>query len=266
MNPETNNNNGSSLGFFGVIAVLSAVCVIGSSVWMNTKAPLPVSEYSSGISVYEDISFDDSEKTTTTAPKTTEAPTEEAAVTEESQKENLILVNADNPIPDGYETELTLLSNGLYVASEIYNDLQAMFDDMRAQNIYPVVGEGHRTHEQQQKLMDDKVLSFQSNGYSYEQAVNEAEKWVAVPGTSEHELGLAVDINADYTRSSNTTVYEWLANYAHRYGFIQRYPADKADITGIDYEPWHYRWVGRETAQKIYDSGLCLEEYLETIS
>lgn len=265
MNNETNNHNGSSLGFFGVIAVLSAVCVIGSSVWMNTKAPLPVSEYSSGISVSEDFSFNDSENLTN-APEQTEALTEEALLHENSKEKNLILVNADNPIPDGYDTELTILSNGLYVASEIYDDLQAMFDDMRAQDIYPVVGEGYRTHEQQQKLMDDKILSFQNSGYSYEQAVNEAEKWVAVPGTSEHELGLAVDINADYTRSSNTTVYEWLANYAHYYGFIQRYPADKTDITGIDYEPWHYRWVGRDTARKIYDSGLCLEEYLETIS
>lgn len=185
MNNETNNHNGSSLGFFGVIAVLSTVCVIGSSVWMNTKAPLPVSEYSSGISVSEDFSFNDSENLTN-APEQTEALTEEALLHENSKEKNLILVNADNPIPDGYDTELTLLSNGLYVASEIYDDLQAMFDDMRAQDIYPVVGEGYRTHEQQQKLMDDKILIFQNSGYSYEQAVNEAEKWVAVPGTSEH--------------------------------------------------------------------------------
>lgn len=263
MNPETNNNNGSSLGFFGVVAVLSAVCIIGSSIWLKTNETTVDRINSSAITITEESDLDDKP---VNAAVSTEAHTEENPTEAAPKKENIMLVNADNPIPGGYETELTLLSNGIYVAAEIYDDLQAMFDDMRAQNIYPIVGEGYRTHDQQQKLMEDKILSFRNSGYSYEQAVNEAEKWVAVPGTSEHELGLAVDINADYTLSSNNTVYEWLANYAHCYGFILRYPAEKADITGIDYEPWHYRWVGRDAAQKIYNSGLCLEEYLETIS
>lgn len=264
MSPETNNNNrSSSTGFFGIVAVLSAICVIGSSIWLKTNEKTVDKLNSSVITVTEESDIVDQP---VNAAVSTEAHTEENPTEAAPKKENLILVNADNPIPEDYETELTVLSNGIYVASEIYPDLQAMFDDMRSQNIYPIVGEGYRTREQQQKMMDDKILSFQNSGYSYEQAVTEAEKWVALPGTSEHELGLAVDINADYTLSSNETVYQWLASYAHCYGFILRYPADKADITGIDYEPWHYRWVGREAAQKIYDSGLCLEEYLETIS
>lgn len=258
MSSEENNSKGSSAGFCGVAAVLSAICIIGSSALLKTNETTVDKSGSSVITVTEEAAAE--RKDSPAAVQTTTSPEEPP------KKENLILVNADNPIPDGYETELTLLSNGIYVASEIYSDLQAMFDDMRSQNIYPVVREGYRTREQQQRLMDDKILSFQSSGYSCEQAVTEAEKWVALPGTSEHELGLAVDINADYTLSSNETVYQWLDNYAHCYGFILRYPADKVHITGIDYEPWHYRWVGRETAQKIYDSGHCLEEYLETIS
>ncbi len=259
MSSKENNSQNSSTGFFGVVAVLSAICIIGSSALLKTRETTVEKSSSSVVTATEKIT---SECITTTSAVHTTAATPE----ETPKNENLILVNADNPIPDDYKTELTLLSNGIYVASEIYSDLQMMFDDMRSQNIYPVVGEGYRTYEQQKKLMEDKILSFQNIGYSYEQAVTEAEKWVALPGTSEHELGLAVDINADYTLSSNETVYQWLADYAHCYGFILRYPADKVNITGIDYEPWHYRWVSRETAQEIYDSGLCLEEYLETIS
>ena len=92
-----------------------------------------------------------------------------------------------------------------------------------------------------------------------------AGKNVAVPGTSEHQLGIAVDINADEEKSKPDEVYNWLAENAHKYGFINRYPSDKTEITGIIYEPWHYRYVGRDAAEEIYKSGLCLEEYIETL-
>ena len=85
---------------------------------------------------------------------------------------------------------------------------------------------------------------------------------MALPGTSEHELGLAVDINADNVNSTGQEVYDWLLQNAWRYGFIQRYPADKTDITGISNEPWHYRYVGLEAAEEITQQGICLEEYL----
>jgi len=89
-----------------------------------------------------------------------------------------------------------------------------------------------------------------------------AGQWVAIPGTCEHELGLAVDINADKEQSSNEEVYNWLAENAWRYGFILRYLKGKEDITGIDYEPWHYRYVGKEVAKEIYEEGITLEEYV----
>ena len=92
-----------------------------------------------------------------------------------------------------------------------------------------------------------------------------AEQWVAIPGYSEHELGLAVDINADKERSYGEEVYCWLAENAWRYGFILRYPQGKEEITGIDYEPWHYRYVGYEAAKTIYEEDITLEEYLEGI-
>lgn len=174
----------------------------------------------------------------------------------------LILVNSKNKIPDNYEPELTELSNGERVDSGIYPDLQKMFDDMRAEGIYPVVGEGYRTGDKQRRLLEDKIRAFENEGYSHKKSEAMAKEWVAVPGTSEHELGLAVDINADKEKSDNQEVYDWLYENAYKYGFILRYPFSKSPITGIDYEPWHYRYVG-EYAEEIHNSGLCLEEWLE---
>lgn len=93
-----------------------------------------------------------------------------------------------------------------------------------------------------------------------------AEKYVAIPGTSEHQLGLSVDINADQTKCSSEKVYSWLANNAYKYGFIKRYPSSKSYITGINNEPWHYRYVGKEAAATIKNQNLCLEEYLKNMA
>lgn len=174
----------------------------------------------------------------------------------------LILVNSNNAIPKDYKIELTQLSNGVCVDTRIYPDLQNMFDDARKQGIYPVVSEGYRTHQQQQNIMDEKINAFIDEGYSEKDAKKLAEDWVALPGTSEHELGIALDINADIDFCSDTEVYDWLANNAYNYGFILRYPSGKESITGIDYEPWHYRYVGKENASEIYSKQITLEEFL----
>lgn len=176
---------------------------------------------------------------------------------------NLILVNDKNSIPKNYHFELTELDNGRRVDSRIYPDLQAMFDDMRSSGIYPTIGEGFRTADEQQQMMSDKIDAYMNDGYSKGDAKKLAKQAVAAVGYSEHQIGLAVDINADESGSSDEAVYVWLAENSYKYGFIQRYPADKADITGIEYEPWHYRYVGKEAAEEIYTQGICLEEYLK---
>ena len=178
---------------------------------------------------------------------------------------NLILVNRDSYIPDDYQVELTELSNGKKVDSRIYPELQEMFNDARAQGYGLFVREGYRTQEEQQQLMDEKIEAYENEGKSKSEAKKLAEQWVAIPGTSEHQLGIAVDINADTTKSSRDDVYNWLAENAHTYGFIKRYPSNKTDITGVINEPWHYRYVGKEAASKIYSQGICLEEYIDTL-
>ena len=115
----------------------------------------------------------------------------------------------------------------------------------------------------EQAELQEKIDAYLAEGYSERKARKEAEKWVAKPNYSEHQLGLALDINADKSRCDNDTIYQWLSQNAYRYGFILRYPEGKEDITGIDYEPWHYRYVGKGAAQEIQSENVCLEEYLE---
>lgn len=176
---------------------------------------------------------------------------------------NLIVVNRWNELPEDYEVELTELSNGQMVDSRVYPYLQEMFDAARTEDVYPVVREGYRTAEEQQEILDDKIQSYINQGYSQVKAERTAKEWVALPGTSEHQLGIAVDINADKSKCSNEDVYGWLAENAYKYGFVLRYPPGKQKITGTSYEPWHYRYVGEEATKEIYERGICLEEYFK---
>ena len=113
--------------------------------------------------------------------------------------------------------------------------------------------------------MDKKIEAFKKEGYSKKKAIKFAKKWVAEPGTSEHQIGIAVDINADRYAASSY-LFSWLKKNSYKYGFIQRYPPEKDSITGISYEPWHYRYVGKKAAEDIYKKGLCLEEYIQMIN
>lgn len=176
---------------------------------------------------------------------------------------HLTLVNKWHPLPEKLEIETVELSNGERVDKRIYPYLQEMFDDAREEGICPIVRSGYRTRTEQEDIYNDRIQGYQLDGMSAEAAKAETELWVAVPGTSEHELGLAVDINADKVHSEGTQVYTWLENHAHLYGFINRYPPDKTEITGVANEPWHYRYVGVKAASEMHERGICLEEYLE---
>ncbi len=179
----------------------------------------------------------------------------------------LLLVNSSNAIPDGYApTELTELSNGQSVDKRIYPSLQSMFDDARAQGVYPVVSSGYRTAKQQQSEMDDKIQEYIDDGKSEDEARALAATYVAQVGYSEHEAGLAIDIVAKANKSDDDTVWAWMKEHCAEYGFILRYPEGKEGVTGMSYEPWHFRYVGKEAPQKIMGAGLTLEEYLGQVN
>lgn len=175
----------------------------------------------------------------------------------------LTLVNSTNPVPSGWKTDLTELKDGERVDSRTYPYLQQMFDDCRADGLLPVVKSSYRTSQDQQKIFDEKTDEFIAQGYLEDEAEKQANKWAAKAGYSEHQLGLAVDIDSEDTLvCSNEAVWEWLRTHCDAYGFILRYPSGKEEVTQCSYEPWHFRYVGKEAAKTIMDGSITLEEYL----
>lgn len=198
----------------------------------------------------------------------TAAP-EKGAWTKEDPYWMLRLVNPWNAMPEGYVPELTTLTNGLQVDTRCYPALQRMMDDCRAAGCRPVICSAYRSWETQTRLFNADAEKWVAQGYTKEQAQAETAKSVAVPGTSEHQLGLALDI-VDMNNQrleeeqENTPTQQWLMANCWRYGFILRFPKGREAVTGISYEPWHYRYVGEEAARIITENGLCLEEYRQT--
>lgn len=173
----------------------------------------------------------------------------------------LILVNKWNPLPKDYDLELMEIEGGELVDKRIYEPLMEMLDNAKAEKLGPIVVSGYRTQEQQQSFMDEKITSYRKEGYSKSKAKELAEQWVAAVGASEHQLGIAVDING-----TTYDIYLWLQENSYKYGFIFRYPGDKTEITGVAEEVWHYRYVGVEAATEIHEQGVSLEEYLENLN
>ena len=179
----------------------------------------------------------------------------------------LLLVNPQTVLPEDFQVELAKLANGLQVDKRIYDDLDAMLTDCRKAGLRPIVCSAYRPEATQTRLYNNKIARLRAAGYSREAAPKEAARWVAPPGTSEHQTGLALDIvSASYQllneRQERTAEQQWLMEHCWEYGFILRYPQEKTAVTGIGYEPWHYRYVGRETAAVIREQDVCLEEYL----
>lgn len=182
--------------------------------------------------------------------------------------ELLTLVNFENTIPKDWKVDLVQLNNGQSVDRRIYDDLIAMLQAAKSEGLNPLICSSYRTNEKQEQLYQNKVSEHLSQGYSKVEASDKAAFWVARPGTSEHQLGLAVDIvstkNQRLDRSQENTVEQrWLIQNSWKYGFVLRYPTNKNSITGVGYEPWHYRYVGKEHAKKINELGVCLEEYVK---
>lgn len=204
----------------------------------------------------------------TTLPETT-APETTSPIDKNDLTWNLILVNPWNPIPDGYieSVQLVTVTGKYQVDARCADALKQMLADCRAAGHTPYICSAYRTLAVQEQLFNNMVKTYKKRGYDDESARELAAKEVAVPGTSEHHLGLAVDIPCQSypvldDAQANTATQKWLMANCYKYGFILRYPKGKTDITGIIYEPWHYRYVGVEIATEITERGITLEEYL----
>lgn len=181
---------------------------------------------------------------------------------------SMILVNEEHPLDASYVPEqLTEISAGCLVDARIAEDLGQMMQDGAAQGLSMYVTSAYRSYDQQIETFNASMQNRLNQGMTPLQAYQETSVQVAVPGTSEHATGLAVDIiSTQYSaldeRQGDTAEQQWLMAHCCEYGFILRYPPEKSDITGIIFEPWHYRYVGKDVAREITEQGLTLEEYL----
>ena len=206
---------------------------------------------------------------TTAAPETSAPPasdTDPVPELPEPVREpdwRLTLVNEANPLPGDYEPDTAEADNGYLFDIRAVEPLRALLQAGREAGLDLVVTSGWRSWAYQEQLFEDKVARVMSETGLDRAAADE----VARPGTSEHQLGLAVDIISNAHPELNeawaeTEEAEWLKAHCAEYGFILRYPPEKSEITGITWEPWHFRYVGEEAAVYIMENELCLEEYL----
>ena len=177
------------------------------------------------------------------------------------------LVNPWNPLPEDYQAELVYVTDRDRLETSCAEALEKMLTDLEAAGYEYFIASAYRTQEEQEFLFDRKLNYYLELDMPLEEARTETAKSIAIPGTSEHQLGLAVDIcDLEYgildDFQANTGTQKWLMEHCHEYGFILRYPKDTTHITGIIYEPWHYRYVGIDIAREITNLGITLEEYL----
>ncbi len=191
----------------------------------------------------------------------------------EAEKWYLLLVNPDNSVSKDFIDSVNLSEinsayrydgeSCKYLDSRITKYFENMCKAAKDDGVKLWSVSAYRKYEKQVTLFNNKVNRLKSSGMDDATARIEAAKVVAIPGTSEHHLGLAVDINSVEESFEKTAAFRWLQENAADYGFIMRYPKDKQDITKIIYEPWHYRYVGVEHAKAMNELDMCLEEYIE---
>ena len=174
------------------------------------------------------------------------------------------LVNKENPLPEDFEVELENIDGTRKFDKRAIEPLKQMLKDIKKQGITNVwVQSAYRSVKEQEKVYNDKVRFYQNQGKTLEEAKALTEKVINKPGCSDHNLGLAVDFNYVNSSFEKTNAFKWLKENAENYGFVLRYPKEKESITKVNYEPWHWRYVGEENAKKMNELNYCLEEYVE---
>ncbi len=273
----------SLLGTVAAVAVLAGAVfltielVSGDKLVLDTSQSIQTEEtLNENENVVEDTSNEDALNEDTTE--------EILSLNEEEAKEEdnipqpnefSILVDVNNPLPSDFAPDVReILDTGKLFDTRAADDLERLLNDAAAAGYPMYLVSTYRTVEYQEGLYNRKVNEYINSGYSEEDAKTEAAKWVAIPGTSEHNLGLAADIvsstwyntNSDLTQEfENTEHFTWLKENAANYGFMISFPKGKESITGIVYEPWHYRYVGTEIASYLMENNMCLQEYYDLI-
>lgn len=267
----------------GILSVLYAVFCKGKG-YNHAKVELPTAA----------VSVPDAPAESETQPVTQEVPTEtstvapEESTTEEPTSENttaalpvasanynpmeilagenwnLALISAKYPLNKSYSPTLAPVIDGsaVTVDSRITDSYKSMYNDALASGLVLTPYSGYCSFQRQQTVFDNKVDAFMLQGMTRDEAKLNAEKRIGQSGCSENNAGLAVDIISASAGFSSSNEYKWLTENAYKYGFVLRYPDDKTGITGMIYQPWHWRYVGTEAATQMKEKNQCLEEYL----
>lgn len=179
----------------------------------------------------------------------------------------LTLANYDNLLPEDFTVKVSNIDKTRQFDSRAIDELNDMMNAMKKDGVTNVwVQSAYRSVARQKELYDNSVKKYIQQGKSQEEAEKLTDEYINKPGSSDHNLGLAVDFNYVDNKFEKLDGFKWLKNNAENYGFVLRYPKDKEDITKIAYESWHWRYVGVEHAKKMNDLNMCLEEYIEYLS
>ncbi len=198
--------------------------------------------------------------------------TKQQQLAEEFAKEKeeyyLLLANAENPLPQDWSIQTEEVQNGYEMDKRAAPAMREMIQAAKEDGVELMLCSAYRSIEKQQQLFDRSQQAYMAQGMSEEEAYAKTATETAIPGTSEHQTGLAADIVTPTYQMldagfADTPAGQWLSEHAAEYGFVLRYPQDKQEVTGIIYESWHYRFVGKTHAKLMKESGLCLEEYLQ---
>lgn len=178
----------------------------------------------------------------------------------------IMLINKQHPIPEDYEFTLATIKGSMKCDERIIPELQQMMQEAKKDGVTLVIRSPYRDYERQIYLFNRKVKGYMKKKMSYLESYRTTAQAVTIPGASEHQAGLALDITSDSYSTltqgfAETQAGQWLAEHSYEFGFILRYPEGKEDITGISFEPWHFRYVGKAAAKYMYDHDLTLEEF-----
>lgn len=266
--PKKQKEEGSGKGpskLVVMIAVALALAAVGTAVFVF------ISKRGEAEAVDADAPADAS-SASEAAPEgvPAEEPVVDSGPPPEDDSWKLLLVSQASPLSRDFTVELAKTQGGYRIDRRAVEDTQRMLAAASRDGVTLQICSGFRNIKEQTELFDEKVAQYRAAGMSEADAAARAARLVARPGESEHHIGLALDIVVpDYQvldeGFAQTAASSWLQDHSFEYGYILRYAKEKQDITGIDFEPWHYRYVGAEHAAKIQAGGLCLEEYLEQL-
>lgn len=211
---------------------------------------------------------------TTTQNITTESIQTERESDNEEQEEQptkkeitdwrLALANYENLLPEDFKVEVANIDETRQFDARAIDELTNMMNAMKKDGITNIwIQSAYRSVERQKELYETSIKKYLKQGKTQEEAEKLTNEYINKPGSSDHNLGLAVDFNMVDNKFEKLTGFKWLQENAEKYGFVLRYPKDKEDITKIAYESWHWRYVGTEHAQKMNEMNMCLEEYIQ---